>query len=417
MEALAGSADEASIEPVTWEGQQYRLDIAATERQRLRQSRRARSRACDRSRCDASRARTTARHRYRRIERDSIHSRRIESAGGVVVRFQTSTGVTPEPRRCGRRGRAACAQLRSQSEPRSWNPAGSGSRCRSSRLRLRNDERRCPCARGMGDAETNRQAQCAVAHRRARPLGSTSPPRLSRSGESTPHRHRGHRCSMAPRPGRSRLSVALMDPRAMRNDDLDAIAGAIARGRHRVDELAAGDGDVNAVAREIAMDGWRVRALRWSLRHEPQRARSWFSMTELLYLGGGRGTDLHAWGMSAIDVTGCICARLTAPGLVDGTRWPARAQAADRDRGRSESAGCGCTVRDACAGCPRQARPGIRGAGFRRPRSVASSRRLADTRACRAGPVVRPDRGLRLRGRGRGSAGYSDTNAEQSRVP
>jgi hypothetical protein len=38
-------------------------------------------------------------------------------------------------------------------------------------------------------------------------------------------------------------------------------------------------------------------------------------MTELLYLGGGRGTELHAWGMSAIDITGCICARLTAPGL------------------------------------------------------------------------------------------------------
>ena len=38
-------------------------------------------------------------------------------------------------------------------------------------------------------------------------------------------------------------------------------------------------------------------------------------MTELLYMGGGRGTDLHAWGMSAIDVTGCICARLTEPGL------------------------------------------------------------------------------------------------------
>jgi hypothetical protein len=110
------------------------------------------------------------------------------------------------------------------------------------------------------------------------------------------------------------MSVALMDPRAMRNDDVTAIASAIARGRHRVDALAA-DGDVNAVAREIAMDGWRVRALRWSLRHEPQRVRSWFSMIELLHLGGGGGTDLHAWGMSAIDVTGCICTRLTASGV------------------------------------------------------------------------------------------------------
>ena len=187
VEALAGSADEASIESVSWEGQQYPARHRSNGAATAAQSRRARSRACDRSRCDASRARTTARHRYSRIERDSIHSRRIESAGSVVVRFQTSAGVTPEPRRCGRRGRAACAQLRSQSEPRSWNPAGSGSRCRSSRLRLRNDERRCPCARGMGDAETNRQAQCAVAHRgrgpwarRRRPV-SRAPPNRRRT--------------------------------------------------------------------------------------------------------------------------------------------------------------------------------------------------------------------------------------------
>src|SRR4030095_6623504 len=38
VEALAGSADEASIEPVSWEGQQYRIDIVASERQRLRRA-------------------------------------------------------------------------------------------------------------------------------------------------------------------------------------------------------------------------------------------------------------------------------------------------------------------------------------------------------------------------------------------
>jgi hypothetical protein len=64
------------------------------------------------------------------------------------------------------------------------------------------------------------------------------------------------------------------------------------------------------------MDGWRVRALQWTLQHAPQQAGSWFSMTELLALGGWRGdVDLDPWGMSAIDLLGCICTRFVAPSL------------------------------------------------------------------------------------------------------
>jgi hypothetical protein len=109
--------------------------------------------------------------------------------------------------------------------------------------------------------------------------------------------------------------VVLMDPRLLRNEDRDAIAEAIARGRRRVEALAGRDGDADAIAREVAMDGWRVRALQWTLRHEPQRVLSWFSETDLLYLGGGDRIDLHAWGMPAVDVIGCLCSRWTAPGL------------------------------------------------------------------------------------------------------
>jgi hypothetical protein len=109
--------------------------------------------------------------------------------------------------------------------------------------------------------------------------------------------------------------VALMDARLLRQDDLDAIAAAMARGRRRVEALARGDGDANALAREIAMDGWRIRALQWTIRHEPQRTSSWFSETDLLFLGGGDRIDLMAWGMPAADVIGCICSRMTAPGL------------------------------------------------------------------------------------------------------
>src|SRR5688500_19351169 len=37
-------------------------------------------------------------------------------------------------------------------------------------------------------------------------------------------------------------------------------------------------------------------------------------MTDLLYLGGGGHLDLDAWGMSARNVTGCLCTRLAPPG-------------------------------------------------------------------------------------------------------
>lgn len=109
-------------------------------------------------------------------------------------------------------------------------------------------------------------------------------------------------------------SLALMNSFALQDAARDAIADAVSRGQRRVDALAGGDSDVNALAREIAMDGWRVRALQWTIRHDPQRIGSFFSMTDLLYLGGGRGADLQAWGMSAVSSLGCICTQLAAPG-------------------------------------------------------------------------------------------------------
>jgi len=39
LEALAGSPDGASTEPVSWEGQQYRFDLVTAERERLRRGR------------------------------------------------------------------------------------------------------------------------------------------------------------------------------------------------------------------------------------------------------------------------------------------------------------------------------------------------------------------------------------------
>ena len=314
VEALAGSADEASIEPVSWEGQRYRLDIAATERQRLR-------RAGAREAGHAIDLAVTLHGLAQRLATDTAASKEIQS---TLVELNQPVALSSDSRQALESllslvdvvvGDALLAlnyeaNLNlARGTPRA---AAAAAGRHDFGLEIMNDDGRVRAAWAMpkrlvGPSVPWHLAGAALGLDIAAPFLAlrridTAPPPRSPVLDSTEG-------------GTFAMSVALLDPRAMRNDDLDAIAGAIARGRHRVDALAAGDGDVNAVAGEVAMDGWRVRALRWSLRHEPQRARSWFSMTELLYLGGGRRTDLHAWGMSAIDVTGCICARLTAPDL------------------------------------------------------------------------------------------------------
>jgi hypothetical protein len=111
------------------------------------------------------------------------------------------------------------------------------------------------------------------------------------------------------------VSVALMNPYLLRDDQRDAIVGAIDNGRRRVAALSRPD-DLDAVAAELSMEGARRRALAWTFAHEPQRIESLLSLTELLVLGGGRLDDLDAWGMSMLATTGCLCSRLTPPG-----RW------------------------------------------------------------------------------------------------
>jgi len=114
-------------------------------------------------------------------------------------------------------------------------------------------------------------------------------------------------------------SVALMDPLALNDADRDTITGAIERGGRRV--AAASDAaKLDALADELALDAARRRALRWTLGHEPGKIPSMLSLTELLTLGGARTASLHAWGMAVIAANGCLCSR-----LVSSTAWPALA--------------------------------------------------------------------------------------------
>ena len=110
------------------------------------------------------------------------------------------------------------------------------------------------------------------------------------------------------------LTVSLINPFALRDADRDAIADAIARGTRRAQAMDART--VDAMADELSIDGSRRRALRWTLAHEPTRAVSMLSMSELLVLGGARPESFAAWGMAVAAPFGCFCTQLTTP-----ARW------------------------------------------------------------------------------------------------
>lgn len=109
------------------------------------------------------------------------------------------------------------------------------------------------------------------------------------------------------------VAVALLNPFDLHDLDRDQIAAAVERGEARVAALPEDGSGIDEVASEIRMDGWRRRALKWTLAHDPDRVGSFFSMTELLFLGRGPIGDLSAWGMSALASSGCFCTRLASP--------------------------------------------------------------------------------------------------------
>jgi hypothetical protein len=77
------------------------------------------------------------------------------------------------------------------------------------------------------------------------------------------------------------------------------------------------DGELDALADEINLDGWRRRAARWSVANDPPAVEPLFSLAELLQLGstGGIGS-LSGWGMAASSYDGCVCTVLAPAG-----RW------------------------------------------------------------------------------------------------
>ena len=337
LEALAGSPDGASTEPVSWEGQQYRFDLVTAERRRLRHGRTGDRRPsidfaatlyalAQRSAAEAT-TWTDTQEALLTLRQRTTWPSSVEHTVEKAIEHLTSLRASPSPSQRAEvteslldlvdvvLGEAllALAYEANLNVPRGAagtaaivagrHDFGLARSARDARVRTAWAMPTRIIGNGapwhiQGAALGLELVSPSVALRRI----DTAPPLRPRAIHET------ERDTLA-------TGVVLIDPRLLRNDDLSAIADALVRGRHRIEALASGDGDATAMAGEIGMDGRRLRALQWTLRHEPQRVLSWFSETELLYLGAGDRIDLHAWGPSAIEIIGCICARWTPPGL------------------------------------------------------------------------------------------------------
>lgn len=105
--------------------------------------------------------------------------------------------------------------------------------------------------------------------------------------------------------------VSLLNPHAMTNETQAAVASALASGRTRVRALVQQPEQVERALADARLDGWRARAVRWTLATTRADVTSYFSLPELLRLGGlDPALDLSAWGMSPEANNGCLCTTL-----------------------------------------------------------------------------------------------------------
>lgn len=107
------------------------------------------------------------------------------------------------------------------------------------------------------------------------------------------------------------LTVALVDGRRLRDEDLNAITTAIARGTERIKGAVTNPTALAAIADESAVSPWRRAVLAWMVEHEPERIDEQFSLTALARAGGLDAGSFAPWGTANV-VTGCVCVEFPA---------------------------------------------------------------------------------------------------------
>jgi hypothetical protein len=352
--ALAGgpSADSVRATTVTWEGQQYRLDLGAAERQRLREVREKQ----DAIPIDLVLAVNAA---ARQIVADPTASAALleqlaEMADRIPRRLRdreienVAAGIAPGPDH----QEALKKAIDDETKALKARDAKRASRVADGLVELADDmlassllsfayavhvgdpdgtvllaedvSRRHDFGFGIRDSDVRSKTAWATPREEILPnvpwhvtgsllgldiaLAPLSLRRVSMEGVLEAPR------LIAPEREAFALSVSLMNPYVLRDADRDAIADAISRGTRRAQAMDVRT--VDAIADELGLDGSRRRALRWTVVHEPARALSMLSLSELLVLGGARPDRFAAWGVAISGPFGCVCTQVTTP-----ARW------------------------------------------------------------------------------------------------
>jgi hypothetical protein len=106
--------------------------------------------------------------------------------------------------------------------------------------------------------------------------------------------------------------VALVAPSSLKDQDRDAIAAAIRRGRAAVERLRT-PVEALALGDRAGLSAARRSLFAWIISYDATRSAAFLSPTELLWVGledGARPAALDAWGAPASAIQGCLCLRM-----------------------------------------------------------------------------------------------------------
>ena len=107
-------------------------------------------------------------------------------------------------------------------------------------------------------------------------------------------------------------TVAAFNPGELSDENRDALVAALRRGRDRLAAVAARPDDVDRLAAGAGVEGWRRRLIRLAATADPGAVAGYFSLGEVLRIGldGSAAPDLDAWGPSLRSIDGSLDRRL-----------------------------------------------------------------------------------------------------------
>ena len=107
-------------------------------------------------------------------------------------------------------------------------------------------------------------------------------------------------------------SVTALDPLRLTDQGRDVIVAALRRGRDLLAAAAGRPADIDRLAADAGVEGWRRRLMRLAAASDPATVAGYFSLVEVLGLGlaGSAAPDLDGWGPSMRPIDGSLEQRL-----------------------------------------------------------------------------------------------------------